>query len=220
MSKTKNIQVGLLAAALIGGGTPGSAYLSGLRMPRARRDRGPDYRLPKSRELARIAWRARVDEAMRRYGEAVGLEDAYCKPPRFTGRGYGLQGLVDESEYWATRLREALVAPKPWRKPRRPADRGRCYCLRRGRPCGGYCEMDGVCPECWNDPRGVRPHDENGDDDCPTASSYAIGDTGDYGWTCECPWVRCPGRCGRTPPKHGRARLRRKRRAAQRRRAR
>jgi len=172
-----------------------------------------------SRESARREWRAnvaraaeawRVAEKHTHYGATIvrHLDDA-------AGRGVELT--------WKHRadLDAALSAPKPWARPRPGADLGKCACLRRGRECGYYCRLDGTCPECWNDRRGVRPHNDDGEgegDECPTAASYSIGDTGDFFWACRCAFRKCPRRCGGTPPKAARARLRRKRRAAQRRR--
>lgn len=138
MSKTKNIQVGLLAAALLGGGTPGAAHLPGFRRPRARRDRGPDYRHPKARELARIEWRQRVDEAARAWSATRVCRD-YSGPA-----GYGIEWVSPRAgrrRRWLLKwmfavsphaemdqLDASLAAPKSWRKPWTPADIGRSPC--------------------------------------------------------------------------------------------
>lgn len=101
-----------------------------------------------NRESARLARRRAVDEAARKWQRAEGACIAYMDSPRFDGRGYGLQGLVEEAEGALLTLREALALPRPWvtggqrvqpRRHTRPQRRRRgrcawgCWCRRSAR---------------------------------------------------------------------------------------
>ncbi len=67
-----------------------------------------------NRESARLARRRAVDEAAREWQRAEGACIAYMDSPRHDGRGYGLQGLVEEAEDARLTLNDAMALPRPW----------------------------------------------------------------------------------------------------------
>lgn len=136
------------AVAALAGASPGIEYLSSFRLnrrdaddPPARgrrvardRARDPDYRQAKTRELARLAWRQRVNEAAR----AWGASSPCCLYGSRMSRGISWDTLrpVRRRRWlvghpaWAvsavmSNLDAALAAPKPWSRPSAGADLGR-----------------------------------------------------------------------------------------------
>lgn len=172
-----------------------------------------------TRESSRLAWRQVVADAARELGRA--------SHNHFRPQSWHIGPTLQARRILAA----ALAAPKPWARGRN-AERsaGKINCSRQGGACNGYCDLDGVCPTCWNDPSGVEPHrmdlieareadgkwEFDSARDCPNGRTCRQADD-DYSWWCGCTPRKCPACGGGFAPKKDRARLRRKRRAAQRR---
>ena len=78
-----------------------------------------------AREDQRRAWREAVARAAEEWGRKDAAVRCFIAAPSWDGRGYGLQGLMEDREPAEMALREALSAPKTWARARAGADLGK-----------------------------------------------------------------------------------------------